>query len=52
MIKYCSGITITNLESIRNESAIIKKVISEQKVEIKKLKLDTQKLETVESEKT
>jgi CRISPR/Cas system-associated protein Cas5 (RAMP superfamily) len=28
-----------------------KKVISEQKAEIKKLKLDTQKLETVESEK-
>ena len=27
------------------------KVISEQKAEIKKLKLDTQKLETVESEK-
>jgi hypothetical protein len=28
-----------------------KKVISEQKAEIKKLKLDTQKLETAESEK-
>jgi hypothetical protein len=28
-----------------------KKVISEQKAEIKKLKLDTQKLETVEAEK-
>jgi len=51
MIKYCSGTTITNLESIRNGGAIIKKIISEQKVEIRKLKLDTQKLETVESEK-
>ena len=51
LIKYCSGITITNLESIRNGRAIIKKVISEQKADIKKLKLDTQKLETVESEK-
>jgi predicted RNase H-like nuclease (RuvC/YqgF family) len=50
MIKYCSSTTITNLESISN-GGYHKKVISKQKVEIRKLKLDTQKLETAVSEK-
>ena len=31
MIKYCSGITITNLESIRNGRAIIKKLLANKK---------------------
>jgi superfamily II DNA helicase RecQ len=52
LIKYCSE--RYNYHEFRNyqkRESYHKKVISEQKAEIKKLKLDTQKLETAESEK-
>jgi hypothetical protein len=51
MIKYCSGTNYHEFRKYQKRESYHKKVISEQKTEIKKLKLDTQKLETVESEK-
>jgi hypothetical protein len=44
MIKYCSGTNYHEFRKYQKRESYHKKVISEQKAEIKKLKLDTQKL--------